>query len=192
MKKLFATLFLFSIMESGRAQKGSALLFGNLGYGSRTSSSNVKESNYYFWPGLGYQFNPHWTSGVSMQFSAQKIEVSAGHDRSRDFQVGPFIRYNHTLGPIFSFFSQANLSYLTAVYLPADQAKIRQSGFEGYLYPAIAMSVKKGWALNFSFGGIRYRTSKYDMPDLPESRSFNVDFGNHLEAGISKNFGGKK
>ncbi len=79
MKKLLLSAFVFAGMFlSAKAQEGSILVFGNLGY-NNTSFGDVKSNNFNFNPGVGYQLNNSWTAGLEFGIGSTK-ETMPNHE----------------------------------------------------------------------------------------------------------------
>jgi hypothetical protein len=205
MKKLvFALLVLISITKVANAQKGSTLLYGNLGFiSNRTTSAGdtayEKSYTYYFNPGYGYQFNDRWTVGLNIGVGGTKQELpptggtgnSGNYNTTTFFNIGPFLRYSYPLSNIFSIYGQAEVNYLSGKNSPFELVSTSYTGFGANLFPAIGANLKNGFALNFSFGGIVYQETT-NKGALNSASQFAVTFGQGATFGISKNFGGKK
>lgn len=65
------------------------------------------------------------------------------------------------------------------------------TGFGGTLFPAIGVNLKKGFALNFTFGGLSFVSSK-TKGESGRATDFTLGFGSGAGLGISKNFGLKR
>jgi hypothetical protein len=94
---------------------------------------------------------------------------------------------------MFSVWNQLDLSYISGTQKFENASAITTTGedtyngFRAMLTPAIAVNVHNGWKLNFSFGGIGFATSTWDI--APETTTtFNFNFGQQVNFGITKNF----
>jgi len=191
MKKLvLGALLMTGFVLTSPAQKGSILVYGNVGFNSDKDAAENKESSFSINPGVGYQFTDNWTAGVNLGYSQTKNNpavVGAPTSTWKGYNAGVFARYTKPLGSIFSIFGQGNAGYLGG----EDFTGVKSNGFGVEVFPAIALNVHNGFALNFSFGGISYASTK--TKGASESRNeFRLHFGQQVSAGISKNFGGKK
>jgi hypothetical protein len=65
----------------------------------------------------------------------------------------------------------------------------RFNGFAASFAPAIQVHVHNGWALNFNIGGLDYKTTTTERANNSDN-SFGVSFGQQMNWGVSKNFGG--
>jgi hypothetical protein len=184
MKKLLVAAFvLASATFSAKAQQGSILVFGNVGFNTQNAHSDGgKQTNFSIAPGVGYQFNKNWTVGGELGFSTSK---AGDNDASNTYKGGAFVRYSHPVSDIFSIYGQ-----LGAGYQGQKQGDYKASGVYAYVVPAVAVNVKNGFALNFAFGGISFDNMKPKGGDA--ATSFGVTFGQSFNVGITKNFGGKK
>lgn len=189
MKKLLLAAFVMaSAAFSAKAQQGSVLVFGNVGLNSTKTPTNAgdgsstKTTQFSIAPGVGYQFNKNWTVGAELNFSTSKTK---GDDALNTFKAGPFVRYTYPISDIFSIFGQAGVGYQGA-----KQGDAKVNGMYAYVMPYVAINVKNGFALNFSFGGLTYDNVKPKGGDA--TSSFGLTFGSGASFGISKNFGGKK
>lgn len=188
MKKIIlASLLMAGLAVTANAQKGSVLLYGNVGLGtSKAEPSDIKQTNFSLNPGIGYQFNNNWTIGVAGGISTGKSESGTIANKYNSFVAGPFLRYTKTLSPTFFFFSQLDAQYSSSTSKPALSAETKYTGFTVGITPAIGAKVYKGMALNFSLGSIAYSTQK--LKGSPNKNSgFSVGFGNQANMGVSVN-----
>jgi len=193
MKKTILSLMLMAgITTAALAQEGSVLVYGNAGLSSNKIADDSKSSSYSILPGIGYQFSENWTAGLSFGVYGSRSEFGATVNKNNGFSVGPFVRYTHKISDLFSLFGQADVNYNSSKFTPFGNPSTTVNGFNVGIIPAVQMNVKNGFALNFGFGGIEYGSSKVDAPGANSSNSFNLTFGQQVNFGISKNFGGKK
>ncbi len=189
MKKIvLGVLLMTGFALASQAQKGSVLVYGNLAVGTEKDVDDNKMTSFSIFPGVGYQFDEHWTAGVTGGYGQSKFNPEVGADiKASQYAAGVFGRYTHPLGGIFSLYGQLDATYQGR----KDAASNKYSGFNFSLTPAIALNVKNGFALNFGFGGIQFETEK--LKDASNSSTFfSVNFGEQFNIGISKNFGGRK
>ena len=189
MKKLvLSAVLLAAFAGATHAQKGSILLYGNAGVSTTKEADDDKSTSFNVNPGVGYQFSDNWTAGVNLGYGQSKYNPSGmGSTSKTDFyNAGVFARYTKPLGTIFSLFGQAN-----AGYQGSKSGSAKSNGFAVEVFPAVALNVHNGFALNFSFGGISYGTSKVKGAS-GSTNTFNLNFGQQANFGISKTFGGKK
>jgi hypothetical protein len=207
MKKLMlAVLVLISLTEAANAQKGSYLLYGNVGFTSSTDYYGGTSNTYVINPGIGYQFSNNWTLGLNIAVGGtrQQTEIANvsidGYSNTNYFNVGPFLRRAYSISNIFSVYGQLEVNYLSGTTNPYLLSSGSYSGFGTDLFPAIGINIKNGWALNLAFGGISYQTKSYKgdyyannqtVTNSPTNQ-FAVTFGQSAIIGISKNFGPKK
>jgi hypothetical protein len=205
MKKVMLVLIvLVCLAKVSNAQKGSYLLYGNVGFSASSDSLTTKSDSYNFNPGIGYQYNDNWTLGLNIAIGGSRQEVVVGnvptgnYNTSSSFNIGPFLRYAYPISNIFSIYGQLDLSYLSGKETPYALDEGSYSGFGADFFPALGVNIKNGFALNLSFGGISYQTKSYkgdfySNTGISNSASqFAVSFGQGATFGISKNFGGSK
>ncbi|SFD12060.1 outer membrane beta-barrel protein [Spirosoma endophyticum] len=182
MKKVGLLLFIAAMSTVRvKAQSNTLLVYGNVGFDSQ-KVNGVTYTNYSFAPGVGYQWNDHWTAGVNLNLNGAKDT-----DKSSNVAIGPFIRYTQPLAGIFAIYGQFNANYLSGETTNTTS----YTGFQGTLFPAIGVNLKNSFALNFTFGSLSFSSQKF--AGIPESAtSFHVAFGSGAGFGISKNFGLKK
>ncbi len=189
MKKLvLGAVLMTGFVFASQAQKGSILLYGNVGISSTKEADDDKTSSFNINPGVGYQFSDNWTAGVNLGYGQTKFnpEGIGATSTTKEYNAGLFARYTKPLGSIFSIYGQGN-----AGYMGTDFDGSKSNGFGVNIFPAVAVNVYNGFALNFSFGGISYESTK--VKGASESRNeFDLSFGQQAHFGISKNFGGKK
>ncbi|TDE17409.1 outer membrane beta-barrel protein [Dyadobacter psychrotolerans] len=181
MKKFFFLAMLAFAGLAAHAQSNSLLVYGNLGINSGESAADVKTNSFLFSPGVGYQFNDHWTAGANMKTESGKS--GAPQIKTSAFSAGPFIRYAYPLSDIFAVYGQLNTNWASSKI-----ADLKSNGFEGMLFPAIGVNLKNGFALNFNFGSLAITTGKV-KGQSGSSSQFGLNFGSGAGFGISKNFG---
>jgi hypothetical protein len=195
MKKIILSSIVVFIMTDLMAQKNTFLVYGNIGYENKKEGfSNIK-SNFTFAPGIGYQFHRNWTTGIRFQNTSSKDvrTFPSGENviKYSEFGLGPFLRYTKTLNNTFSIFGQIEGGYGAAKDRYNGTTTDEYRGFQSSLFPAIAIHVHKGLALNVDIGGVSYNWSKYkDGYALQRTVAFN--FGKTVNIGVSKNFNLKK
>ncbi|HSZ86618.1 MAG TPA: outer membrane beta-barrel protein [Puia sp.] len=194
MKKIIlSVIIVISFALSTKAQTGSILVYGNVGIASSSSSDNIsggsssKETNSSLNLGLGYQFNSNWTGGLNFQYA---YENSNGV--LQQYMIDPFIRYAKPISSIFSIYGQFQAGYSRTSFSPNPDNE-RINGFNAQIFPAVFVNIKNGFGLNFNFGGIQYNSGneKDDAGNSSSSKAFSFTFGQGINFGISKNFGGK-
>lgn len=199
MKKLFLSLLACgTIATAANAQKGSWLLYGQIGvHASSYDGVHSASSNAISWnvsPGVGYQFDNNWTLGLYASYlnqGAKPVGIGAAWIRTNDWEAGIFARYTNNLNKIFSYYTQFNAGFGHG-NTTLDGKVITNSRYNGFalgITPAISANVHKGLALNFSIGGLGY--SNYGYENVAGTNGhFNFTFGNQVNIGIQKNFGG--
>lgn len=194
MKKLLLSLLACGTIAAANAQAGSTLVYGQIGINSSEASDNSKSMNWWVTPGIGYQFDNHWTGGIFVDYrngGSKAAVTGAKWNRSNEYQVGLFGRYTQNLNKIFSVFGQLNAGYIHG-NLTSDGKVINDTRYNGFAVeftPAIMVNVHNGLALNFSIGGLGYRTTTTERADNSDN-NFSASFGQQFSWGISKNFGG--
>lgn len=214
MKKLILAILAVGSVASVQAQKpGSVLLYGNVGVHTDrevfdsglpgSADQAYRTTSWDFAPGVGYQFNKHFTAGLHLGISTTK---STNDDmgnviketRGRDLSVGLFFRHTQVLNKTFFLFNQANISYLNG----NEVEQARGSGLENVdvyngfginWFPAVGINFTRCMALNFSFGGIGYNQRTWDLDNTPATvtnSGFAFTFGRQFNVGISANLGG--
>jgi hypothetical protein len=214
MKKLILALLAVGSITAANAQKNSILVYGTVGVVKEDNDHGfANEDNQFSWhinPGIGYQFNDHWTVCIQGGYMFNRNEhkepvtnlapVIFQTDIS-EWSVGPFLRHTHYFNSMFAMWAQLDINYVSGhgtMGVPSGNFITNESdnynGMQAFLTPAFAINVHDGWGLNFAFGGIGYRTTTWDHGDLFDNtnKSFLFTFGDQLNIGISKNFGCKK
>jgi len=190
MKKAFIIAALV-IVSFANAQKGSVLVAGNVGFAS-TKQGDYKVSSFEFNPKVGYQFSDNSTVGIELGIGnlTQTMNNSIYERTDSTFKLGAFLRYSQPLAGIFSVYGDFGLGMQSAkisTNVPGDGVS-RFDGIYIGVVPAIAIDMKKGFCLNFSFGGLGYDSMKEDFNGAEAENNFNLNFGKQANIGISKNF----
>lgn len=189
MKKLFLSFFMLGIFANVTAQKNSILVFGDLGFNSIKDAAHGTHKTYFVHTGIGYQFSDNWTGGLIT--GVEGVSENTNDTKSTLLKIGPFARYTHTLSELFSMYVQAEVCYLGSKYENNNAPAERSTGVAAVLAPAIALNVKKGFALNFGLGGLEYGRSKFSTGGGYNS-NFSFTLGRQVNIGISKNFARRK
>lgn len=206
MKKLLVMFAFAGLTTAANAQKETILLSANGIYDNgggvafEGNKEGARSSGWQINPSIGYQFNDNWTVGLNLGVGGDRQETAAESDnysKGSNFLAGVFLRYTKNVSPIFDIYGQANLSYLHTKNNPYDandndDDATKQNGFQIDVMPAVAVNVKNGFKLNFAFGGIGFRTMKVDVDGAEASNKFFLNFGQHWNIGISKNFSVKR
>jgi hypothetical protein len=177
--------------EGSTGLANTILLYGVVGFSSsKPAIQDAKStSSLLFNPGVGYQFNNNWAVGLQATLQTTKTPVNADDfNHLTDFEVGPFLRYTHSLSNIFNVYGQLDLG-ITGSRDKTDNVDPvgKSAGFLGRIYPAISINVKNNFMLNFAFGGLSFETDK--VKDADESQTdINFNFGQQFNFGVSKNF----
>ncbi|MEZ5017877.1 MAG: hypothetical protein R2800_12540 [Flavipsychrobacter sp.] len=227
MKKLILGLLAVAVVNTADAQKGSILAYGTAGiHTTKNDNGGGNETKQFNWninPGVGYQFTDNITVGIQGGFmnmkntantSATVLNVTTTTEtitRSNEWQAGVFFRYGMKISKLFTLYDQIDASYLAGKNTTDAKTTVTPgttttaprvingefTGFQARLFPALQMHVKDGMALNFSFGGLQYRTVSTDVPGVAgaptttsKTSSFDLTFWQQMNFGISYNFGG--
>jgi len=192
MKKLLITgLIVAGSILSANAQTGSILLYGNVGFNTNNKSGGTSDptnvasvGSFSINPGIGYQFNKLWTVGVAGGYNY----TDNGYGINKVYSAGAFLRYSKHLAGIFSLYGQLDAGYQGEKNV-LDKVTTTADGFYATLTPVLSASIKNGFALNFSIGGLDY--SSLNWKGGVTQSTFGLTFGKAVSIGISKNFGGK-
>jgi hypothetical protein len=194
MKKILVILAL-AVASFANAQKGSVLVMGSISYWSQKNSysdGNTTVNNFGFSPKAGYQFADNWTLGGEAAFSFQNNGYVNQERKRNEYSAGAFIRYSKSLSDLFLIYADFGTGYTgfkeTGSYdfVDMDDYTNKANGFYAKIAPAVAINIKKGFALNFGFGGLEYYSRNIDNGNKESNFYFN--FGQSFTAGVSKNF----
>lgn len=196
MKKFILTILAAAgTIMAAEAQPGSILVYGNVGIQSTKNDDKSNDMSWNINPGVGYQLNNHWTIGLAGGYGSDASKPDGGKwSGTKNWQIGAFGRYTQSLGSIFSVFGQLDAGYKNE-HASADGKTVDNSNINGFyaqLTPAIAINVYKTLALNFNVGGLGYSSMKSEVSGANATNQFKLNFGQTLQIGLSKNFGGHK
>lgn len=188
MKKiLLAGAMMLGLAFGANAQKGTTLVYGNFSLdNSKVGGSDGSSTNFQFTPGIGYQFNEHWTVGA-------ELGVAAANHATPSFNVGPFLRYTHNFSSIFGIYGQLGLGYthIGEAYssnLYGSEVGSGNGLYAAFTLPTIAINVNKGLAVNLGFGNVSFASVKPNYDGAKSSSALGVNFGHAISVGLSKNF----
>jgi hypothetical protein len=179
-RAIIIAMILLCSISIASAQKHTLLVYGNLDARGYKSSNAVKNNSFSLTPGIGYQWDDHWTGGINLAFNTSKM--GSLEEKSTAFGAGPFIRYAYPLSDIFAVYGQLNANYLSG-----KTAGLQSNGFETKLFPAIGINLKNGFALNFNFESLDFASNKFKGSN--STTNYGISFGSGAGFGISKNFG---
>lgn len=203
MKKLILSLLACGSIAAANAQAGSWLLYGQAAITASSNDEfggapgNLGNANTIHWkatPGLGYQFDNHWTLGMYANYEnggSKALGVGAPWTRTNGWEAGIFVRYTENLNKIFSIYGQFNGGFAHG-NTTLDGKVITNSRYNGFnlqFQPVIAANIHKGLALTFGIGGVGYMNHAYENRNNSNG-TFAVSFGQQMNLGIQKNFGG--
>lgn len=189
MKKILLSILAVGTIATANAQKGSILLYGNIGYTSNTDAAKQKTNTLDFNPGVGYQFNDMWTAGIALGYSNTSVTPDGGSTgKQTDMKIGVFARYSKPVNNIFSLYAQLDIASLSSKTDPSSDAT-SMSGMWIGVAPAIAVHIPGWFEMNFGFGGLSYQTMKSKLSGANTASTLDFNFGQTMNIGISKNFG---
>lgn len=195
MKKVFL-FFAITIISFANAQKGTVLLAGSIGYNNvNNSNTNSGSTNNYFnfSPKIGYQIADNWTVGLESSFYNWKGKTdqqgyASSESKNSTSNYGAFLRYSKPLIGIFSTYVDLSAGLSSGKNSSTNNTDVKNNGYYTNLMPAISLNLKKGFALNFSIGGLGYSSTKDNQTVVNTKNSFYFNFGQQPTIGISKNF----
>lgn len=184
MKKVFAIAIAALVAGTSFAQKGSILVYGNATLVTSKDAGKNKSNTFDLAPGVGYQVDKNWTAGLGFSLSSSNVKSDAGTELSKNsgFAFGPFVRYTKSLSSTFSVFGQFDAMFGTSKSGVAVETKTNTMNLA--VTPAVSVNVSKRMAMNFSFGGLGYGTSKADVSGANTTSSLYLTFGRSANIGV--------
>jgi len=196
MKKLLLSILAVGTLATANAQKGSILVYGNIGYESQKGDDalETKTNTLNFNPGVGYQFDGMWTAGIALQMSNRTSTPNVGNaSKDNAMAIGVFARYSKPVNNIFSLYAQLDIASLSTKTDDGAGTTVKHTGIYVGVAPAVSVHIPGWFEMNFGFGGLSYQTLKSDAPSAKTASTLDFNFGQTVNIGISKNFGtGKK
>lgn len=190
MKKiLLSALMIGAAAMSANAQAGSVLVYGDLGIHSTKDANDNKTRDFSINPGIGYQFNDNWTLGLYGSFGTHRVRLNnqTEWNFNNTYSAGVFARYTMPISKIFVLFNQLGAGYVGGSNGNTGiNSTTNFNGFEATLTPAIGVVIHDGFALNFGFGGIDFKTVKMSGA-TKSTTSFDLTWGTQFNIGVSKN-----
>ncbi len=190
MKKFILSALLIGSAAAGAyAQAGSVLVYGNIGFHSSKDASDNKTRSFNINPGIGYQFDKHWTVGLAGGFETTRFRPNNATEWNfgNQYNAGVFVRHTMPFGKIFAIFHQLEAGYQgTSTGNTGNNTTLNANGFYARFTPAVGVNIVDGFALNFGFGGIEFSTMKASGADKAVT-SFDLTLGNQFNIGVSKN-----
>lgn len=195
MRKLLLTILAAGSIAAANAQSaGSILGYGDVGFGTSKDSSKATNTNFNINLGVGYAFTTNWAAGIQGGFGSTTYKMDANNKSSvNDFHIGVFGRYTKPLSNVFAVYGQLDAGYMSSMpkdtYGGVTVNGDKTNGFMVGITPAVQVAVGNWFNLNFSFGGLSYTSTKSSAAGANTVSSFNLNFGQTANIGISKYFG---
>lgn len=198
MKKSLLILAL-SMFSFASAQKGTVLVLGNVGCSSEnvnSSGNEATQSSFGISSKVGYQFTNNWTVGVQSSLSYVNSVTNSTNGHSNNYGIGAFVRYSKPVNELFTVYTDlgTSLFFGKGTYSNAGMSNFtsKANGLGINVSPGLLINIKKGFGLNFGFGGLGYSSNIVENPNVPnstqDSKRFDFNFGQAFNVGISKNF----
>lgn len=190
MKKIMlSALMIGTAATAVNAQANSVLVYGALNYRSVKDASDNKTRNFDFHPGIGYQFDNHFTLGLTGSFGTSRVRLSTQKEWNfqNTYSAGVFMRSTMKINRYFALYNQLEAGYIGGANGNTGvNSTTNFNGFYANLTPAIGVLVHDGLALNFAFGGLDYRTTKF-VGATTATNTFDLTWGTQMSIGVSKN-----
>jgi hypothetical protein len=187
MKKILTIAIATLVAGTSFAQKGSIFAYGNIRLSSTKFPNEAKTSSFEFTPSIGYQFDKSWSAGLAFHLMSNKQKNSVGTETGKNsmFAFGPFVRYTKNLSSMFSVYGQFDAMFGTE---KAGLTEAKTTTMNLGVTPAIQAHVTKSLAINLSFGGLSYATSKADFTGAKTASGLDFNFGKNTAIGLQFNF----
>src|SRR5690242_8096491 len=113
MKKILLAVVALGSVMTANAQKGTWLLYGNVGLNSASDAQKNKNFNWNVNPGVGYQFSDHWTAGINLGWGQYSYKANGTSDKTtvNSYDLGLFGRYTKDINDMFYLYGQLDLGY---------------------------------------------------------------------------------
>ena len=163
MKKIYLSIAaIFIALTSFSQEKGFSdnknLIIGTLG-GSSTFSTKSDSTEFTWEQKFGYFINKNVVAGIGFEFGS-----------SDKYTLDAFVRYYYTPQNKFSFFTGAEVKYITS-----NVQEIKMRGLGVSVYPGINYFITDGLAIKSSIGLLNYSTESEKNNTSNTTNKFNLD-----------------
>ena len=163
MKKIYLSIaVVFIALTSFSQEKGFSnnknLIIGTLG-GSSTFSSKSDSTEFTWKQKFGYFINDNVNTGIGFEFGS-----------SDKYTLDAFVRYYYTPQNKFSFFTGADVKYITS-----NIQEIKKRGIGVSIYPGINYFITDGFAIESSIGLLSYSSEFQKNNSDNKTNNFNLE-----------------
>lgn len=162
--------------------KSDIFITGSVGYGS-SKQANLKETRFNFSPKAGYFVTDKIAVGLALNVGSYKDDN--GFDEMTKYNyvsAGAFGRYYFTPASKFSIFGQLEFDYTstktsyvrTNIFDETFRGESKTNGFNVALAPGVNYALSNHFALEATWGILRYNTDKPDEPGFPSRDTFEI------------------
>ena len=154
--------------------KGNIFMTGSVGVRSlENTANNYKENSFNFSPRAGFFVSNNIVLGLGLEISnisRQQTSVSQTFEQ-RNFGIIVFGRYYFSPSNNFTFFTQAQIDYLTS---NITNLNIKSTGVGFGIAPGISYFISDNFAIETSLGILSYASAKADVPNAQSSTDLNI------------------
>ena len=158
---------------------GDVFISGSFGVNSSNDkNTDTKTSGFNISPKVGYFFSDNIALGAQLGYGSDKTQVSGTTTSENDaLSFGVFGRYYVSPSSQFAPFAQLGVAYQTE----KDKiSNVKNNGFGVGLSLGLNYFVSSHFALEASYAGLTYSSSKYDVAGAQNVSNFNI--GANLDA----------
>jgi outer membrane protein len=205
MKKTLSLTFLalLCLEVNAQLQKGNILVGGSVSFSTTSNDQEGITSDYHYKntqfgvdPRAGYFLSDRGVAGLGLGFFASHYTAdnasSAQENKGNDFSISPFYRFYFPLGDKIALFvhSSASLGFSKVkIAIEEDNTEDENYTSKGTSYSVgvntgLNYFLSEKWALEATFGSIRYNAAKTDRNDQYYTESEFKSSGLQFNLGI--------
>ncbi|MBL7870609.1 MAG: porin family protein [Cyclobacteriaceae bacterium] len=173
---IFALIVSTLVIASGQTTRGSLAFGGGFSYTVNKDSydGDYTDTNLSFQPSAGYFISDNLVAGVSLSINSSKEDYGSFNFTSKQFLVGPFIRYyKFTTNERFAFTGEAGFGVGSNTNKSSNGVETKGSSLSIYLAPGFSYFLTERWGFDFQFRGITYsKTDPNKDTDNDEGTEF--------------------
>lgn len=157
--------------SNGGFSKGDLFISGAFGIGSE-STGDDKSTGFEIAPRVGFFLTENIAIGGKIGYASDKAEDAFG-DTQDDvtLTLGAFGRYYFTPASQFSLFGEFGFDYMTEEDKLSDS---KSNGFGVGLGLGLSYFVSNNWAIEATWAGLRYETTKPDFTGAESTDTFGL------------------
>jgi len=158
--------------ESNGVAKGDMMISGAFGFNS-TSTADAKENSFEIAPRFSYFVSDNIAVGAKIGFMSESGDDATGTENldRQTLSLGAFGRYYMSPASKFSVFAELGFDYNST---DDKLSEVKLDGFDVAVGPGVSYFLSDSFAIEASWGALKYETEKGDWTDAESTDTFGL------------------